>query len=194
MEDTLQARGTVRALPEQAGIVEQALVGEGLEAAAQADRPHTDEVEEARPDGVQVLAPRARVLVTDRRSVFLPRPVEERDEPMVEEGQEVAERRILLASALEDQLGVMMRQHTQRARQTHERHSHLGRSSGRRPFFELVDGARWKTQRGMGLETDDFVSRTRTAADGRAMAIEPFEHTDGLEEIEPIALVEEGVG
>ena len=113
---------------------------------------------------------------------------------MVEEGQEVAERRVLLARALEDQLGVVMGQHAERARETHERHRHLGRSSGGRRFFQLVDGARGKTQRGMRLEADDFVSGARTATDGRAMAIEPFEHTDGLEEIEPIALVEEGVG
>jgi hypothetical protein len=112
---------------------------------------------------------------------------------MVEEIEKVAERGILLAHPLDEQLRVVPGEYAGRAREPHKRHGHLGRPARIRRPGNFVDLAGREAQGGVGPEADDFLGGLRLPAHGALLREKALEHTDGLKEVKPIPLLEEGV-
>ena len=78
-------------------------------------------------EGVRRGAARARLaLIVDLEAVLLPGPIEQREQPMIEDVKKVTQPEILVPLALEDQHGVMARHRAGGAGQRHKSLSHPG--------------------------------------------------------------------
>src|SRR5689334_22636127 len=115
------------------------------------------------------------VLETDMEAVFFPCTMEQRDQPMVEEVEEIAQRVIMLPSPLDHQLSIMAWQNTQRSGQAHERRCHPRWSAVLPWLLQVLDCARRKTQRHMGAESHGLVVRARPASNRLAFRIDRFQ-------------------
>ena len=120
-EHPLERERRSRVLSQEAGIEQEGLVLD-FQTATKSGRRHpkvsVERLRERILDGSQP----GCLLVRDRDAVLLPRPIEKRDRPMVEDIEELGDRTITLPLALEHQLRVVPRQDTRRSREPHESH------------------------------------------------------------------------
>src|SRR5207249_2225086 len=121
-------------------------------------------------------------LVGHRKAVFLPGLEEHRDHPVVENVQKVAQDMVFHARTDDDQLGVVVRQDTQRADKAHEVYRHAG---GLALFAgKRLELAGRKGNRRMGREMHNLMLGVDELSYGLARGRQPFQQSHGLKEIE----------
>ena len=113
---------------------------------------------------------------------------------MVEQVEPVAQgpafRSADVAVQVEDELGVVPRQHPARAGQAEERDGHQrDRPSGVRRASSSVMALGGKASDWSAPEADDLVGRAARPANGLAARQHPLQDADGLEEVEVVRLV-----
>src|SRR5690606_30153348 len=121
LEELLQRHGASLRRGEQTSIENERLLLEGQVFAGRR-KPHPHQVQQMLSKGIALLPH------LHRHPVFLPRPVEEGEDPVVEQIQEVAEGRLPDPASLDGELGVVMRQNSLRPDQPQKVHPHRHRS------------------------------------------------------------------
>ena len=97
----------------------------------------------------------------------LPKAIHQRDETVIEDVEEVAERGVLARFPFDEKLDVGIRQWAKRARNTHEVHDNFGRTAGLAHANRFDIGCR-KRQSHFGFEAGGFRGRVDAFADRRA--------------------------
>src|SRR5690606_31666954 len=103
------------------------------------------------------------ILARDRELMLAPRLIEERDDAMMEQVQEIAQRAIALAQTILHEQRVCMRQHALRPREAEEVDAHAGRRV--LADIELLDLAGRKRQARGRSEAHHFPTRIIELAD-----------------------------
>src|SRR5215469_2111906 len=118
--------------------------------------------------------------VGNRKTIFLPSPVEERDHPMVKDIEEVEQGAVLRAQALEDELTVTIRKDALRPAQTHKINGHS--RGARLGPLELLNLASRKRQGAVHGKAHSFVVGIRESPNRRSIPPQALEQGDSLEE------------
>src|SRR5262249_54201744 len=155
------------------------------ESTAQPGGAETEEREEVHREGVAAVERDAEM-----RSVLRPRAEEERDQAMIEEIEEVGERAVALAQALDDERRVVPRQRPHRAGEAHVPHHHA-RWPIVVPLLEVENLAGGERERGLGAEAHGLRRRWAVVSDAGSPWREPFQEMHRLEEPEAVRLQEE---
>ena len=125
-------------------------------------------------------------LVGDCKTVLLPGLVEQADHAVVEEIEEIAEGRVLLAEPLQYQLGIGLRENSEGAGQTHEiDFQERGPPFGGPHRLNLAGG---KRQGGPRAETRHLRRGFGESSHGPAAGRQLLQQAHGLEEVEPVGL------
>src|ERR1035441_10013197 len=121
------------------------------------------------------------LLVGDIETVLSPGAVKKRNDPVIENIQEVSRRGVRSSQPFDDQRRVGIGKNSLWTGQPHEIHGHLHRS-----VFGAVQGldlAGRERQRGVNCKTRNLGVRVREPAHRRPLRKQPFEQTHRLEEV-----------
>src|SRR6266446_1782667 len=175
----------MRPLRDQSAIEEQALIFE-RKPAPQTIRSHPDEVEEIRGELIFTGA-----LVGDRKMIFFPYPIEERDHPVIKDVEKTPERSVLVARAIHHQFSVLMRKNSEGSDRAHKRNHHLRRRALLlRILSQVVNLARRKRERRSRAKAHDFARGVSVLAHWSAVSMNALKQAHGLKERKPIRLVQ----
>src|SRR5947199_6936792 len=117
--------------------------------------------------------------------------VEKRDEPVVEDVEEVAQGGVLAPRALDYEFGRGRVQRPHRARESHEVDGHLGRAALARRRLHVGHVARGEREADRRLEAHGLARRLRPLADGRWRRGGHLKESHRLEEVEAVRLLVE---
>src|SRR5258708_3821456 len=121
-------------------------------------------------------------LVSDGKTIFFPRKIQEGDHAVVKQVEKRRHRMILGAKALFDEFAVIEREDPERSVETHEIHGQLDRAAVL--IIQAFDLAGGEGGLSVGLETGHFAGWRQKAPYRFAVGHDAFEQADGLVEVE----------
>ena len=116
------------------------------------------------------------------KPVFLPRLIEQRNHPVIEEVEKILKCMVLLANSLAYQLGIIERQNSHGPGESHEIHHHERRRTI--APLEGLNAAGWERKRGIYTKAHNLAGRRPERANGIAVRTQPFQQAYCLKEIE----------
>ena len=192
LEQALEPAGVARAMRVMAAIVDHRFVGH-RHPPGNARQAEPDERAERHGEVVRHVLEQPPALPGEGVAVLGPGPVEERDQPVIEEVEEPSERGVARPPAPDDEIGEVIRERAHRPGEAHEAHRHLIGREPRLPVLGNTGGLERRhrrageAERGRRAEPHHLLARLTVEPDavrGAVRSQHALEQADGLEELE----------